>query len=163
MTYTDIQHIIQEANFLIDKVVDGDSLTVIGIVSGEIREIRLYGIDVPETRKGRKLRGDEEKTRIAGTLLQQMGNQAREFVRELCPIGTAVTLYTEPGNELGYYGRHLAYVILPDGTCLNEILVTEGYAKVTSEYHCQESSKYALENWKARQKKRGLYALYETF
>lgn len=163
MTYIDIQDYIQESNFLIDKIVDGDTIGVIGIVTGEKREIRLLGIDVPETRKGRKLRVDEEKTRIAGTLLQQMGNQVREFLKELCPTGTAITLCSEAGNDLDYYGRYLAYVILPDGTCLNDILIEEGYAKPLEEYPCNESPKYRLENWKARRNKKGLYGFYESF
>ena len=163
MTYIDNQQYIQEANFLLDKVVDGDSLSVIGIHTGEKREIRLYGIDVPETRKGRKLRADEEKTRVAGQFLQQLGNQAREFVRALCPIGTSLTLYSEPGNELDYYGRHLAYVILPDGACLNDILIREGYAKATGNYYCNALPQYQLENWKARRKKRGLYKIANHF
>ena len=163
MTYPDIQHFIQEANFLLDKVVDGDSLSVIGICTGEKREIRLYGIDVPETRKGRKLRIDEEKSRMAGRLLQQLGIQAREFVNNLCPIGTPLTLYTEPGNELDYYGRHLAYVILPDGNCLNNILLREGYAKATTNYFCNELHSYQLENWQAKRRKRGLYKIVKQF
>ena len=121
MSYTDILHNIQEANLMVSKVFDGDSIAVIGICSHEEKEIRLYGIDAPETRNGRKLREDEEKTRVAGELLRFMGNQSKEFVLRLCPPGTSVTIYTEPGNEIDFWGRQLAYVILPDGTCLNEL------------------------------------------
>ena len=161
MTYTDILHNNQEAGLLVSKVFDGDSIAVIGIYTHEEKEIRLYGIDAPETRRGRKLREDEEKTRIAGEMLRFMGNQSKEFVLRLCPPGTRVTLYTEPGNENDFWGRQLAYVILPDGSCLNELLIAEGYAKATPEYYCSELPLYQVMNWEAKLGKRGLYAIGE--
>lgn len=163
MTYIDILQNIQEEDLLVRKVLDGDTISVIGIYTQEIKTIRLYGLDAPETRKGRKLREDEEKTRVAGELLCFMGNQAREFVLRLCPVGTIITLYTEPGNEVDYWGRQLAYVVLPDGTCLNDLLIQEGYAKATNAYYCKELSRYQQENWVAKLEKRGLYALTEIF
>jgi micrococcal nuclease len=84
-------------------------------------------------------------------------------LQTLCPIGTSLALYTEPGNELDYYGRYLAYVILPDGACLNDILIREGYAKATRNYFCNALPQYQLENWQARRKKRGLYKTAKHF
>ncbi len=92
-----------------------------------------------------------------------MGNQAREFVLRVCPPGTSVSIYTEPGNEFDFWGRQLAYVILPDGTCLNDLLIQEGYAKATGNYYCKELARYQVENWNAKLEKRGLYALTEIF
>jgi len=120
-------------------------------------------LDAPETRIGRKLREAEEKTRVAGELLRFMGNQEREFVLRLCPVGTPVTIYTELGNERDFWGGQLAYVILPDGTCLNDLLIQEGYAKATSEYYCKELARYEIMNWNAKLEKRGLYALSQSF
>jgi len=163
MTYIDISRNMQETDLFVSKVLDGDSISVIGIYTHEEKEIRLYGLDAPETRIGRKLREDEEKTRVAGEMLRFMGNQAREFVLRLCPVGTAVTIYTEPGNEKDFWGRQLAYVILPDETCLNDLLIQEGYAKATSEYYCKELARYEMMNWNAKLEKRGLYMLQEIF
>ena len=163
MTYIDILRNMQEADLFVSKVLDGDSISVIGIYTHEEKEIRLYGLDAPETRIGRKLREDEEKTRVAGEMLRFMGNQAREFVLRLCPVGTPVTIYTETGNEKDFWGRQLAYVILPDGTCLNDLLIQEGYAKATSEYYCKELARYEMMNWNAKLEKRGLYMLTEIF
>ena len=159
MTYIDILHNIQEADLVVSRVLDGDSISVLGIYTHEEKEIRLYGLDAPETRNGRKLREDEEKTRIAGEMLRFMGNQAKEFVMRICPAGTPVTIYTEPGNETDFWGRQLAYVILPDGTCLNDLLVQEGFAKATDEYYCSELPKYQVMNWEAKKGKKGLYAI----
>ena len=163
MTYMDILQNIQEADLFVSQILDGDSISVIGIYTHEEKEIRLYGLDAPETRIGRKLREDEEKTRVAGEMLRSMGNQAREFVLRLCPVGTPVTVYTEQGNEKDFWGRQLAYVILPDGTCLNDLLIQEGYAKAASEYYCKELARYEIMNWNAKLEKRGLYKLTEIF
>ncbi len=163
MTYEDIIKNLQETNLLVSRVLDGDSIAVIGIYTHEEKEIRLYGVDAPETRQGRKLREDEEKTRVAGELLRFMGNLSKEFVKRVCPPGTPITLYTEAGNETDFWGRQLAYVILPDGYCLNDLLITEGYAKATNEYYCDQLSRYQLINWQAKLQKRGLYLLSEVF
>ena len=163
MTYEDILQNLQETNLLVSRVLDGDSIAVIGIYTHEEKEIRFYGLDALETKQGRKLREDEEKTRVAGELLLFMGNQSKEFVMRVCPPGTPVTIYTEAGNETDFWGRQLAYVILPDGSCLNDLLITEGYAKATSEYYCEQLSRYQVINWEAKQAKRGLYGISEIF
>ncbi len=74
MTYIDILHNIQETDLVVSRILDGDSISVIGIYTHEEKEIRLYGLDAQETRNGRKLREDEEKTRVAGEMLRFMGN-----------------------------------------------------------------------------------------
>ena len=163
MLYKAKAPIIEETWLIVSAVIDGDSIYVKGILTGIEKEIRLYGLDAPETRTGRKLREDEEKTRVAGELLRFMGNQAKEFVMRICPPGTPVTIYTESGNETDFWGRQLAYVILPDGTCLNDLLIQDGYAKATSEYYCKELPRYQVENWDAKREKRGLYGLTEIF
>ena len=53
MTYIDILHNIQETDLVVSRVLDGDSISVIGIYTHEEKEIRLYGLDAPETRNGR--------------------------------------------------------------------------------------------------------------
>jgi micrococcal nuclease len=161
MLYKAKAPIIEETWLIVSAVIDGDSIYVKGILTDIEKEIRLYGLDAPETRTGRKLREDEEKTRVAGELLRFMGNQAKEYVMRLCPAGTTVTIYTEPGNETDFWGRQLAYVILPDGTCLNDLLIQEGYAKATEEYYCSELPRYQVMNWEAKLGKKGLYAISE--
>ena len=161
MLYKAKAPIIEETWLIVSAVIDGDSIYVKEILTDIEKEIRLYGLDAPETRNGRKLREDEEKTRVAGELLRFMGNQAKEFVMRLCPLGTSVTIYTESGNETDFWNRQLAYVILPDGTCLNDLLVQEGYAKATDEYYCSELPKYQVMNWEAKLGKKGLYAISE--
>ena len=72
MLYNAKAPIIEETWLIVSAIIDGDSIYVKGIFTGIEKEIRLYGIDAPETRNGRKLREDEEKTRVAGELLRLM-------------------------------------------------------------------------------------------
>jgi len=72
-----------------------------------------------------------------------------------------------PANDLGAIFEHcirqLAYIILSNGECLNEILVREGYAKASHHYWCTELEKYQLLNADAKTNKMGLYAITEVF
>ncbi|MGB4815881.1 MAG: thermonuclease family protein, partial [Ferruginibacter sp.] len=61
------------------------------------------------------------------------------------------------------YGRTLAYVLLPDGSCLNETLIRAGYAKPYSKYYCKALSTYQVINFEAKQEKRGLYSVVNSF
>jgi len=61
------------------------------------------------------------------------------------------------------YGRTLAYVYLPDGRCLNEIMIAEGYAKPFSRYSCRELANYQSLNMVAKNERKGLYGIVESF
>ena len=152
-----------ETHMKVSEVLDGDSLKVVSLLNKNEKEIRLYGIDAPEMKKCRKLREDEKKTQLAGEFIMYLGQLATRFVLSIAPPGTNVTLLTEEGNVYDFYRRQLAYVILPDGSCLNEILIREGYARVESEYSCRRLQEYAQLNFSAKQVKSGLYALVDRF
>jgi micrococcal nuclease len=62
-----------------------------------------------------------------------------------------------------FMGRTLAYVLLPDGTCINELMINEGYAKPYSKYYCKALSTYQIINFEAKQGKRGLYSAVDSF
>ena len=95
-------------------VTDGDTLKVRLQGEGEQIRIRLYGIDAPE--KG-----------------QPFGRKSREFLMSLAPMGATVTV--EPIN-FDRYGRLVAIVYAPDGTCLNLAMLNAGLAWVYPQY-CQ--------------------------
>ena len=87
---------------IVAHVVDGDSLNC-----RDGRSVRLLLVDAPD----------------AG----RFGGVARRALVELAPTGSVVRLETDsiPRDE---QGRTLAYVYLPDGRLINEILVREGFA-----------------------------------
>ena len=129
MQYNVKEPYFTETHLTISKVVDGDSFFVKNIFTKAEKEIRLYGLDAPESKRNRKLMEDEKKTHIAGEFLLQLGRMATEFVLTIAPPGTNVTLLTEVKYFYDVYNRQLGYLILPNGKCLNEILIEEGYAK----------------------------------
>ena len=96
--------------------VDGDTVDVdidlgFGIIFHNQR-IRLYGIDAYESRT----RDLEEKRK---------GLAAKEFVNEMAPVGSKVTLIT---YKEGKYGRILGEIFIDGDTNLNKMLTEKGHA-----------------------------------
>ena len=154
---------IIETHLKISQVLDGDSIKVISFFNKIEKEIRLYGLDAPETKFNRKLKEDEKKTQMAGKFLIELGMLSLKFVLKVAPPETKITIITEKDNFSDFYGRQLAYVILPDNTCLNELLIKEGYAKAFEEYPCNELANYQKLNFSAMQQGRGLYKFAKKF
>jgi len=132
------------ANVKVTNVVDGDTLDV--SIGGEVKRIRLIGVDTPETKDPRKP-------------VQCFGEQASSFTTKTL-LNKNVTLEADPSQgELDKYERLLRYVFLEDGRNFNELLVREGYAY---EYTYDEPYKYQIlfkEAQKdAERNKRGLWA-----
>jgi micrococcal nuclease len=146
-----------ETHLKVSQVLDGDSIKVVSIFSKKEKEIRLYGLDAPEVKNCRKLREVEKKSQIAGELLIMLGKISTQFVLKYAPPGTNVTIITENANQKDFYGRQLAYLILPSGECLNEILIREGYAKTENEYYCSKLKEFQELNFIAMKSKFGLY------
>ena len=120
------------------KVYDGDTFKC-RLESGEEVKVRLIGIDTPESRRNRKAYRDAERSGKSVEEIVRLGKKATEFTRSLIPPGTVVYLETDVQLH-DRYGRLLAYVYLPDGRMLNEVLVEEGYATV---YTFPPNVKYA--------------------
>ncbi|OJU78891.1 MAG: hypothetical protein BGO09_12075 [Bacteroidetes bacterium 47-18] len=152
-----------ETHYKIDAVIDADSIYVVQEFTRLRKEIRLYGLDAPEVHINRKMKQDEEKSRLPSALLLQYGLQSREFLLQVAPIGTRVTILTEVKNELDYWKRQLGYIILPNGECLNEVLLMNGYAKASRDYYCSKLPEYQLLNRQAQISKVGLYGFVGRF
>jgi len=90
----------------IEGVIDGDTIQCF---EGATR-VRLLLIDSPESGQG--------KYYFA----------SRDFLADLLPIGTSVTLEAD-ADFRDSYGRVLAYVWLPDGRMANEELVRAGLSQ----------------------------------
>ena len=92
------------------RVKDGDTLVV--SVGGRDEDVRLIGIDTPETFESDKLRRDDADSPLRADEIQALGAEASRFAEGLLE-GEAV--YVEPGTEpRDRYGRLLAYLYLPD-------------------------------------------------
>ncbi len=99
-------------HYAVTQVIDGDTIE---IERGKGERIRLIGIDTPEL--GR------DTVQPDGP-----GWQATMFVFKLLEQDPQVKLKYDEVRE-DKYGRTLAYVYLPDGRMLNEVLLQEGWAE----------------------------------
>ena len=152
-----------ETHLKIDAVIDGDSIYVVQEFTRLRKEIRLYGLDAPEVSFSRKMREDEAKTGIPASLLLQYGLMSLDYVLQVCPPGTRITLLTELNNRTDFWLRDLAYVILPNGECLNELLIRNGFAKASHSYYCSLLAEYQQLNFLAKQNRAGIYLFIDIF
>ena len=148
---------ILKTHLKITKVVDGDGIFVMNIFNKLEEEIRFLGIDAPEIRRSKKLQQDERETHLPGQLLLLLGHKSKTFLNTIAPVGTSVTIRMEKLNGIDPYGRTLAYVFLADGRCLNEIMISEGYAKPFSKYYCQALPLYQQLYAVAKSQRKGLF------
>ena len=152
-----------ETHWQIKEVLDGDSIIIRHLFTNLEKEIRLYGLDAPEVKYNRKMKEDEQKSHLPAEFLKQLGLHSLHFVLKVAPPKTAVTILTEVDNFYDYWNRQLGYVILPNGSCLNEMLLANGFAKATYEYYCSMLPHYQALNRKAQLKRAGLYGFINNF
>jgi micrococcal nuclease len=128
----------------VSRVVDGDTIEVSPAVGG-ISDVRLIGMDTPETYGGTEPYGEKAS---AFTTQRLEGQQvALEFDVE----------------RIDPYGRVLAYVWLPDGTMFNETLLREGYAQVaTFPPNVRYVDRFLAAQRQARAEGAGLWGLPES-
>jgi len=132
----------QPGLYSVSKFVDGDTIEV--NMNGHNETIRFIGIDTPETHK-------------PDTPVQCYGPEAAAFTKSF--IGNnSVRLQADPlDTNRDRYGRLLRYVYLPDGTLVEEKLISEGYAFAYTLFPFQQKAAFvALEN-QAKQAKKGLW------
>jgi len=113
------------------RVKDGD--TVVVLRGQERVDVRLEGIDAPETG-------------------QPFGDRAKQAVSKVA-LGETVTVKPTGTDR---YGRTLGVVVLPDGVNLNQALVQYGYAWWFRKY--SDDRALARLETEARERKRGLWA-----
>lgn len=104
------ENIIIKNHLKIKKVVDGDGLIVENIFNKQEFEIRFLGIDAPELKPCKKLAQDERETHIAAQFLISLGRKSFNYLLEIAPPNTNVSILIEKENEIDIYGRTLAYV-----------------------------------------------------
>lgn len=98
----------------VERVIDGDTITI-RWPSGATADVRLIGVDTPET---------VHPDRPA----QCYGPEASAYVADLLPPGAAVSLEYDR-QRLDNYNRTLAYLYLDDGHMLQALLLENGYAR----------------------------------
>jgi micrococcal nuclease len=131
-------------SFTVAKVVDGDTIDINAPDGNKNNtRIRLWGIDTPETKHPE-------------TGVMYFGPEAAELATKLA-LGKQVTIYLEERRTRGKYGRLLAYVQLPDGRFLNEVLLSGGFAYADLRFRHGFYNKYKQLEAIARGRKKGLW------
>jgi len=134
---------------IVERVIDGDTF----ICSGQ--KVRLIGVDAPESRYNQRV----EKQRSFGDreTVISLGKEAKRFVEGILKKGMKVRLEFDVQTH-DKYGRLLAYVWLPSGEMLNEVILREGYAMlltVPPNVKYQDRLQRAFRE--ARERERGLW------
>jgi micrococcal nuclease len=128
------------ASAVVTQVVDGDTVKV--SLEGKPYTVRLIGVDTPET--------------VApGRPVEQFGKEASSFTRTSLQ-GKEVRLAFD-WDLYDRYGRLLAYIYLPEGTCFNAELIRLGYAHAYTRYPFQFLKEFRDLEAEARTAKRGLW------
>jgi micrococcal nuclease len=114
-------------NIEIRKIIDGDTYHI--LINGKDEKVRLIGIDTPESKHNKKAQKDAKRSDSDIENIVVMGKEATEFVRTIIKPGDHLRIEFDI-RKRDQYGRLLAYLYLPDGRMLNELIVHEGYATV---------------------------------
>ena len=108
-----------EYNCKINRVVDGDTVDVdidLGFNIWIFNErVRLYGIDAPESRTSDR----EEKI---------FGMASKEYLNELLPVDSRVTLVTKEYDAQGKFGRILGSFRLSNGKMIDDLMIENYHA-----------------------------------
>ncbi len=137
------------------KIVDGDTLSI--EYKGRAENIRLIGIDTPESRINKKAQKDAARNSEDVAAITKMGKEATRFVKTLVKPGdpVAIEFDRQPRDK---YGRLLGYVYLADGKMLNEEIVKAGYASLmTYPPNVKYQDRFLRAYREARENNRGLW------
>lgn len=131
---------------LVTRVVDGDTVHV--SVAGHDVDVRLLGVDTPETKK-------------PGTPIQCGGPQATVFAHQHLD-GQQVTLTGDPTQQdTDRYHRLLRYIQLPDGSDYSVDVAAAGWARsyVYARKPVQEHAKIEAAQTQAQNAHLGMWAI----
>lgn len=145
----------------VTRVVDGDTLEV--MLDGRLERIRLIGVDTPEFYESDKLHRDAARTGRDEATIRALGKRASDFTKSLVHAGDRVQLeYDQQRRDR--YKRLLAFVWLPNGQMLNEVIVCEGYANAYTRYPFRQDylERFRACERQAREAGKGLWAEEST-
>ena len=131
--------------FVVTKVIDGDTLDVRPTAGGNETRVRLIGVDAPELRPG----GDGSRPDFWAT-------DARDYLTRRA-AGKDVTLRLEPTDTRDRYRRLLAYVYVGDSHNLNLDLVRDGHAYADRRFSHSMRRQFERAEGEARKAGRGLW------
>jgi endonuclease YncB( thermonuclease family) len=133
----------QPGFYSVTRDVDGDTIDV--DMNGRTETVRFIGIDTPETHK-------------PNSPVQCYGPEAAAFTKSQVE-GKQVRLQADSlDTNRDRYGRLLRYVYLPDGTLLQDSLVSQGYAFAYTQFPFEKKDQIVNEEQAAKTAAKGLWS-----
>jgi endonuclease YncB( thermonuclease family) len=130
-------------SYEVARVVDGDTIVV--LMDGKQRTVRLIGVDTPEAVHPQKP-------------VERFGREASDFLKGLLR-GQSVRLEYDPiSNRQDRYGRLLAYAYLADGRFVNREIIASGYGFAYTKYPCRHLEEFRAVEARSRMTKVGMWA-----
>lgn len=135
-------------NALVVRVVDGDTIEALLDGASTTVRVRLLGVNTPESVDPRRS-------------VECFGKESSRFLKEMIE-GKRVKLEEDlQADERDKYGRLLRNVVLEDGTDVNALLVSEGYAHAYLSFPLNKQRKNQLSRLQeeAKEGEKGLWNL----
>jgi micrococcal nuclease len=108
------------------RIINGDTLNV--LYQGKWEEIKLLGLDMPETMLNDKVYEKALKNSATPAEIINRGLTGREFVKKYLQYGSQVWIEFDV-QKRDHFSRLLGYVYLIDGRMLNEIILRAGLSE----------------------------------
>jgi micrococcal nuclease len=131
-------------NFVIVRVVDGDTVHIAPPLGGESTKVRLIGIDAPEM--------NFTSSASPGHWAPQATENLRQRVQD-----RTISIRLDGSQTRDRYGRLLAYIYLDDSLNVNLELVRQGHVYADTRFGHSHQPAFEQAEKEARQKKRGLW------
>ena len=125
------------------RIVDGDTIDV--RIGDREESVRFLGVDTPE-------RGQDGKP------AEPLYREATAFVDRTLERRTAWLLADPLADDRDRYDRILRYVVLPDGSTLNEALIREGLGAALTDWSYGRADAFVATERDARRAGRGMWS-----
>jgi micrococcal nuclease len=108
------------------RIINGDTLNV--LYQGKWEEIKLLGLDMPETMLNDRVYEKALKSSTTPAEIINRGLTGREFVKKYLQYGSQIWIEFDV-QKRDHFSRLLGYVYLTDGRMLNEIILRAGLSE----------------------------------
>ena len=105
------------------RIINGDTLTI--LYHGKWEEIKLIGLDMPETTLNDRVYEKALKNSTTPAAIINRGLADREFVKKYLQYGSQIWIEFDT-QKRDRFSRLLGYVYIADGRMLNEIILSAG-------------------------------------
>jgi len=108
------------------RIINGDTFTI--LYHGKWEEIKLLGLDMPETTLNDRVYERALKNSTTPAEIINRGLTGREFVKKYLQYGSQIWIEFDV-QKRDHFSRLLGYVYLADGRMLNEIILRAGLSE----------------------------------